>query len=78
VLCQSLILGLAFVHTIVFTGKEFLETPIFSLDEALDFLQKSSAQFITTTRGRKVDCLACTDQTCCSISSILRRCAAAP
>jgi len=29
------------------------------------------AQFITATRGRKVDCLAsCTDQTCCSISSI--------
>jgi len=31
------------------------------------------AQFITATRGRKVDCLArCTDQTCCAISSILR------
>jgi hypothetical protein len=37
------------------------------------------AQFIVATRGRKVDCLArCRDQTCCSISSILRRCAAAP
>jgi hypothetical protein len=34
------------------------------------------AQFITATRGRKVDCLArYRDQTCCSISSILRRCA---
>jgi hypothetical protein len=34
------------------------------------------AQFIVATRGRKVDCLArYTDQTCCSISSILRRCA---
>src|SRR5262249_37603138 len=37
---------------------------------------KRFAQFIVATRGRKVDCLAsCTDQTCCSISSILRRCA---
>jgi site-specific recombinase XerD len=34
------------------------------------------AQFIVATRGRKVDCLArLCDQTCCSISSILRRCA---
>ena len=33
------------------------------------------AQFITATRGRKVDCLARRDQTCCSISSILRGCA---
>jgi hypothetical protein len=34
------------------------------------------AQFIAATRGRKVDCLASyTDQTCCAISSILRRCA---
>jgi hypothetical protein len=34
------------------------------------------AQFIAATRGRKVDCLARgRDQTCCSISSILRRCA---
>src|SRR5438093_3430515 len=31
----------------------------------------------TATRGHKGDCLACSiDQTCCSISSILRRCAA--
>jgi hypothetical protein len=35
-------------------------------------LQTSVAQFITATRGRKVDCLARSDQTCCSISSILR------
>src|SRR5262249_4085858 len=27
------------------------------------------------TRGRKVDCLANSDQTCCSINSILRGCA---
>jgi len=33
------------------------------------------AQFIVATRGRKVDCLAHSDQTCCSINSILRRCA---
>jgi hypothetical protein len=34
------------------------------------------AQFIVATRGRQVDCLASyMDQTCCSISSILRRCA---
>ena len=34
------------------------------------------AQFIAVTRGRKVDCLASyTDQTCCSINSILRGCA---
>src|SRR4029453_12693274 len=33
------------------------------------------SQFITATRGRKVDCLARRDQPCCSISSILRRCA---
>jgi hypothetical protein len=40
------------------------------------FSKKRSAQFIVATRGRKVDCLASyTDQTCCSISSILRRCA---
>ena len=38
--------------------------------------QSVVAQFITATRGRKVDCLAsCTDQTCCSVSSILRGCA---
>jgi hypothetical protein len=38
--------------------------------------QKRFAQFIAATRGRKVDCLARRrDQTCCSISSILRRCA---
>ena len=37
------------------------------------------AQRIAATRGRKVDCLArLRDQTWCSISSILRRCAAAP
>ena len=33
------------------------------------------AQCITATRGRKVACLACMDQTCCSISRSLRRCA---
>jgi hypothetical protein len=36
---------------------------------------KQYAQFIAATRGRKADCLARRDQTCCSISSILRRCA---
>ena len=35
--------------------------------------QTDLAQFIAATRGRKVDCLACRDQTCCAISSILRR-----
>src|SRR5215813_410995 len=33
------------------------------------------AQFLVATRGRKVDGLARRDQTCCAISSILRRCA---
>src|SRR5215510_8360320 len=33
------------------------------------------APFLVATRGRKVDCLARRDQTCCAISSILRRCA---
>ena len=42
----------------------------------LEKVQNILAQFIAATRGRKVDCLAsCTDQTCCSISSILRGCA---
>ena len=37
--------------------------------KALGHAVKVFAQFITATRGRKVDRLA--DQTCCSISSIL-------
>jgi hypothetical protein len=38
--------------------------------------RRQIAQCITATRGRKVDRLArWNDQTCCSISSILRRCA---
>jgi len=38
---------------------------------------KASCGRSTATRGHKGDCLARgSDQTCCSISSILRRCAA--